>query len=164
MTRKEAQSKKHLHPGHTHMNPSFSSCLTPLFFILRKHASIGKWEIVTFCPAEIRWVSCPSIVKIVSCELFIWTSSTGRTRKGNLLIGARGLSMILRRLSCITGPPIENECPVDPVAVEIMIPSIFSSILSPIIVTDIKGVLVRFTLVNKMSFKAGDVLIPSMEA
>ena len=71
---------------------------------------------------------------------------------------------MLLRLSCNTGLPIENECPVDPVGVEIMIPSILSFTSSPIIVTDNKGVLVRFTLVTKMSFSAGAVLTPSIEA
>ena len=50
---------------------------------------------------------------------------------------------------------LTNEWPVDPVGVDITIPSILCLISSPMSLIDIAGVRVRLTLVINMSFNAG---------
>src|SRR5215510_9378595 len=92
------------------------------------------------------------------CDSYVlWTimSSTGITIWGILLTDAIGLKIRQLIPSCNTGPPIENECPVEPVGVETTIPSILCFISSPINFIETSGVLVRLTLVISMSLRAG---------
>lgn len=62
------------------------------------------------------------------------------------------------------GPSNESECPVEPVGVEIIIPSILWETCSfkRLILSD--GVRVKFTLVITTSFNAGPSIFPSIWA
>ena len=68
--------------------------------------------------------------RILDASAFYAGVPFGSTMDSSLYTGAMGVMINTSRLSCSMGPPRESECPVDPLGVAIMMPSIFCFTLS----------------------------------